>query len=85
VGGSVFCGNVGLDITGAWLEGLPNVFDELCPLPGDLDRNGLVDGADLTLLLAEWGTAGVATSADLDFNGLVDGADLTLLLGKWSN
>lgn len=85
VGGSVFCGNVGLDITGAWLEGLPNVFDELCPLPGDLDRNGLVDGADLTLLLGEWGTPGFALGADLDFSGFVGGGDLTILLGAWNS
>ena len=85
IGGSVFCGTIGPDITGAWVEGLPNVFDKICPLPGDLDRNGLVDGADLTLLLAEWGTAGVAIGADLDFSGLVDGGDLTRLLGTWSN
>ena len=84
IGGSVFCGNVGLDISGAWLEGLPNVFDELCPLLGDLDRNGLVDGADLTLLLGEWGTPGVALGADLDFSGFVGGGDLTILLGAWN-
>ena len=84
IGGSVFCGNVGPDITGAWLEGLPNAFDEFCPLPGDLDRNGVVDGGDLTLLLGEWGTTGVALGADLDFSGLVDGGDLTTLLGAWS-
>jgi hypothetical protein len=50
------------------------------PCIGDLDGDGLVNGADLTLLLGQWGISG---SADLDGNGLVDGADLTLLLGRW--
>ncbi|MCA9284006.1 MAG: hypothetical protein KDA22_02235 [Phycisphaerales bacterium] len=50
-------------------------------IPGDLDGNGIVDGADLGLLLAAWGGDG---PADLDGNGVVDGADLGVLLGNWS-
>jgi hypothetical protein len=38
-----------------------------------------VDGADLGLLLAGWGSS----SPDLDGNGTVDGADLGLLLAAW--
>jgi hypothetical protein len=49
--------------------------------PADLDGNGIVDGADLGLLLAGWGSS----SPDLDGNGLCDGADLGLLLAAWSN
>ncbi|HMN95719.1 MAG TPA: hypothetical protein PKC43_05650 [Phycisphaerales bacterium] len=48
---------------------------------GDLDGNGIVDGADLGLLLGAWGDRG---PADLDGNGVVDGADLGILLGNWS-
>ncbi|HMN96736.1 MAG TPA: hypothetical protein PKC43_05490 [Phycisphaerales bacterium] len=48
--------------------------------PADLDGNGTVDGADLGLLLAAWGTGG---PGDLDGNGIVDGADLGLLLAAW--
>ena len=51
-------------------------------LPGDLDGNGSVDGADLGLLLSAWGVSG--GPADLDGNGVVDGADLGLLLANWS-
>jgi hypothetical protein len=47
--------------------------------PSDLDGNGVVDGADLGLLLAGWGSS----SPDLDGNGTVDGADLGLLLAAW--
>lgn len=47
----------------------------------DLDCDGLVDGADLGLLLAAWGTSD--PTADIDDDGDVDGADLGLLLAGW--
>ncbi len=46
---------------------------------GDLDGNGVVDGADLAVLLGSWGGPG----ADLNGDGATDGADLALLLGAW--
>ncbi len=49
---------------------------------GDLDGDGLVNGADLGILLSEWGQ--VESSSDLDRNGVVDGADLGMLLAQWS-
>lgn len=49
---------------------------------GDLNGDGVVDGADLGLLLGAWDTADDA--ADLNDDGVVDGADLGLLLGAWS-
>jgi len=50
-------------------------------LPGDLDGDGVVGGADLGLLLAAWGSAD--PDADLDGSGTVDGSDLGLLLASW--
>jgi hypothetical protein len=85
IGGSTFCGSVGGDIVGSWEEGDPNSFETNCSSIADLDGNGLVDGADLTMLLGAWGTTGADVGADLDLDGLVDGADLTRLLGDWSN
>ncbi|HMN95323.1 MAG TPA: hypothetical protein PKC43_03825 [Phycisphaerales bacterium] len=49
-------------------------------LAGDLNGDGVVDGADLGIMLAAWGTEG---PGDIDGNGIVDGADLGLLLGQW--
>lgn len=49
------------------------------PCPGDLNGNGTVDSADLTALLAAWGTGG----SDLDGDGLVGPTDLAILLGQW--
>jgi len=51
-------------------------------VPGDLNGDGVVDGADLGILLAAWG--GDDAAADLDGNGVVDGADLASLLADWS-
>jgi len=51
------------------------------PAPEDLNGDGVVDGGDLGLLLANWGSWGVG---DLDGNGVVDGADLGTLLSAWS-
>ncbi|MCA9286586.1 MAG: CRTAC1 family protein [Phycisphaerales bacterium] len=56
--------------------------DECGTQPADLDRDGDVDGADLGLLLGNWGQPGVG---DLDESGSVDGADLGLLLAAWQN
>ncbi|MFO0872409.1 MAG: right-handed parallel beta-helix repeat-containing protein [Phycisphaerales bacterium] len=53
------------------------------PLPSiaDLDHDGDVDGADLGLLLAAFGTPGPI--GDLNFSCFVDGADLGILLSEW--
>ena len=54
------------------------------PCLGTADLNGdrRVDGADLTLVLADWGSN--QGSADIDCSGTVDGADLTLILADWT-
>ncbi len=53
------------------------------PSTGDMNNDGLVDGADLGLLLSAWGSDSGA--ADLDGDGIVNGADLGLLLSSWTN
>ncbi len=47
---------------------------------GDLNGDRVVTGADLGLLLGNWGHADIG---DIDGNGVVDGADLGALLGAW--
>jgi hypothetical protein len=42
--------------------------------------SGTIDGADLGLLLGNWGSGGVG---DIDGSGTTNGADLGLLLGAW--
>ena len=46
----------------------------------DMNGDGVVDGADLGLLLANWGGSG---SGDLNMDGTIDGSDLGLLLAAW--
>ena len=76
-------GAVGVtDIVGARLNvdgslGIPSV----C---GDLNGDGIVNGADLGLLLGAWGIAN-GSPYDLNHDGVIDGADLGLLLGCWTN
>jgi hypothetical protein len=55
--------------------------------PADLNDDGVVDGADLLLLLANWGNCGDPGNClgDLNNDGVVDGADLLLLLADWGN
>lgn len=48
----------------------------------DLDGDNMVDGADLSVLLAGWGIGG---AADLNGSGTVDGADLGILLAEWGS
>jgi hypothetical protein len=51
--------------------------------PGDLNGDGCIDGGDLGLMLALWGTAN-PPAGDLDGDGVVGGGDLGLLLAAWS-
>ena len=49
--------------------------------PGDVTGDGMVDGADLGLLLGAWDETG--GPLDLNDDGIVNGADLGILLGAW--
>lgn len=50
---------------------------------GDLNGDGIVNGADLGLLLGSWGVC-AGCPADLNGDGIVNGADLGLMLGAWT-
>ena len=49
---------------------------------GDLNGDGRVSGADLGILLGDWGSS--LQRSDLNRDGTVNGSDLGLLLGEWS-
>jgi len=51
---------------------------------GDLNGDSLVDGSDLTILLAAWGPCAAPCPADIDADGTVGGLDLAALLASWS-
>ncbi len=73
-------------VTDGPFDATGNIFEKLtisavaAPCVGDFDGNGTVDGADLGVLLGNWGGTG---GADLNGDGTVDGADLGVLLGNW--
>jgi formylglycine-generating enzyme required for sulfatase activity len=53
--------------------------------PGDLDHDGEVGGADIGLLLSDWGPCGSACLYDLNNDSKVNGGDLGLLLAGWGH
>ena len=58
-------------------------------IPGDFDGGGAVEGADLSLLLGNWGndvaTIPATWDGDQPTPQFVDGDDLSRLLGNWGN
>ncbi len=57
------------------------------PNPADLNSDGVVNGADLAIVLSCWGpvTEPACAAADFQDDGIVDGADLTIVLSAWTN
>ncbi len=53
---------------------------DTCGNSPDINQDGIVDGADIGLLLLQWQNAG---TADLNGDGVVNGADVGLLLLEW--
>jgi hypothetical protein len=52
---------------------------------GDLNGDGKVDAADLSILLSNWGKTGAtAAQGDLDCDGVINATDLSILLAHWS-
>ena len=88
----------GLGGTGAWTVRVKNGWlasagaswtGEIClrgvPVtPGDIDLNGIVDAADLAMLLGGWGACGGSCAADFNGDGTVGAADLAILLNNWT-
>ena len=58
-------------------------------LPGDIDRDGRVDGDDLVILALAFGSnineKRYVKAADLDSNGTIDGEDLAILAADFGN
>ena len=52
---------------------------DICYRPGDLNFDGIVNAADLTILLNGWGSSG----ADINGDGTTNAADLSILLSNW--
>lgn len=70
-------------------EGYPMTFMiRAVPAPsfvGDLDCDGTINGADLGVLLSQWGPCprSIACAGDLDGDGAVGASDIGVLLAAW--
>jgi hypothetical protein len=90
---SADCNNDGIVDYGQILQGQlvdanTNGIPDICEGPTcndiDLNLNGIVDGGDLGILLAFWGTVSPAfPRADINGDGFVNGADLGIVLAFW--
>jgi len=81
VAGTTVCRNFPMpNIAGEWLD---NGSNSVCLCECDITGSGTVDGADLGILLTQWGPRNQQTLADFDGDGEVNGADLAALLSMW--
>jgi glucose/arabinose dehydrogenase len=82
--GEMYIVDHGSTTAGTIFKIIPDAGEAFCKVanPADLDGNGIVDAADLSILLGAWGSAG---PGDLDNSGGVDAADLSILLGAWTS
>ena len=86
------CDNTGFgqqapdNIGGQWTDLGGNELLTDCPIPpclADINRDGTVNGVDITYILKEWGSDDPL--ADLNGDGKVDGADLGLMTAAWGS
>ena len=68
------------NISGAWADLGGNT---ICDCTGDLTADGIVNGADLGVMLSAWGGCTGGCAADLNRDGVVNGADLGVMLSTW--
>jgi hypothetical protein len=65
------------------VDGVPDVCQQPTCVDADLFRDFNVNGADLGILLSQWGPSTPLTVSDINSDGVVNGADLGLLLSFW--
>jgi hypothetical protein len=71
-----------VDLEGLRIAGQVTVTAIGTARPADINGDGVVDTADLLMLLADWGCTGDCVG-DVDDDGDTDTNDLLLLLGDW--
>jgi len=64
-------------------DGIPDICQQPTCRDADLFRNGVINGADLGILLSQWGPAPSGTVSDVNRDGQVNGADLGFVLNAW--
>jgi hypothetical protein len=64
-------------------DGVPDICQQPTCVDADIFRDFNVNGADLGILLSQWGPNTPLTESDLNRDGAVDGLDLGILLSFW--
>jgi hypothetical protein len=64
-------------------DGVPDICQQPICADADLFRDFNVNGADLGILLSQWGPNTPLTVSDINGDGVVSGVDLGLLLSFW--
>ncbi len=64
-------------------DNIPDICQQPECADADFYRDFNVNGADLGILLSQWGPNTPLTESDLNHDGRVDGADLGVFLGFW--
>ena len=78
--------DIGHILRGEALDGNANGVPDHCEITCadvDLYANGEINGADLGIMLSEWGPAVPGSASDIDGDGQVNGVDLAFLLVFW--
>lgn len=90
-----WCANIGLPsnpMLGTWtvdvrLNGYPFVSDTFqvvsSLVPGDANRDGVVDEKDASTLAYHWGQSGGWSDGDFNTDGVVNAADASILAANW--
>ena len=63
-----------------------NGVPDTCECIGDIDTDGTINGSDLGIMLAYWGTTSIdpaSIACDLNVDGVINGSDLGILLASW--
>jgi hypothetical protein len=63
-------------------SGFECTYIKMSAKPEDINQDGIVDGNDLSEILAKWGTID-NLMADVNGDGIVDGQDLSQILAAW--
>jgi hypothetical protein len=64
-------------------NGVPDICQQPTCVDADIYRDFNVNGADLGILLSQWGPNTELTVSDINEDGFVNGADLGILLSFW--
>jgi hypothetical protein len=68
---------------GAWTDLGGNDFNAICSCFGDIDGDGIIGGADLSIVLSGWQSGPGANQGDLSGDGETDAVDMALILSNW--